>query len=186
MQTFKQCVVKPGTQVDLNKIDPEETFGWSKSKALEQTQENLRRITELQELLFAEKKRGLLIVLQAMDTGGKDGTVRTIGGAMNPAGTRVAAFKAPTPEEQAHDFLWRIRAQVPKAGEVVIFNRSQYEEVGIARVHNLVPENVWRARYAVINDFEDQLAQPTPEIPEGTHVLKFFLHIRPERARILG
>ncbi len=106
-----------------------------------------------------------------------DGVGKTLGRAMHPAGTRVVSFKQPTAEEREHDFLWRIKKQVPKAGEVVIFNRSQYEDVGVVRVHNLVPEETWRARYAQINEFEKELAQPTPEMPEGTHVLKFFLNI---------
>ncbi len=177
MDTFDQCIIKPGTKVDLTKIDPNATFGWNKNDAQEQTQQNFKRIAELQELLYAEKKRGLLIVLQAMDTGGKDGTVRTVGGAMNPAGVQVVSFKSPTEEEKKHGFLWRIRQHLPKLGQVVFFNRSQYEDVCIARIHNLVPENVWRGRYKEINDFEEGLAQPTEEIPEGTSVLKFFLHI---------
>jgi len=177
MNTFEKCVVKPGAKVDLAKISTDETFGWTKSAAQEQTKKNLERISKLQELLHFEGKRGLNLVVQAMDTGGKDGMVRTIGGAMNPAGTRVVSFKAPTAEERKHDFLWRIEIAMPKAGEIVISNRSQYEDVGIARVHNLVPEEVWRGRYALINNFEEKLSQPSPEIPEGTHVLKFFLHI---------
>ncbi len=169
--------MKPGAAVDLNAMDAKATRGWTKSRARAQTRRNLARIAELQELMFVEKKRGLLIVLQAMDTGGKDGTVRTLGGAMNPAGARVVAFKKPTAEEKAHDFLWRIRKHLPKAGEMVIFNRSHYEDVGIARVHALAPEKELDARYAEINVFEDALAQPTAEVPEGTRVLKFFLHI---------
>lgn len=177
MNTFEKCIIKPGTSVDLNKISTDETFGWTKDKAKLKTKDNLRRISELQELLQTEGKRGFLIVLQAMDAGGKDGAVRTIGSAMNPAGARAYSFKSPTKEELSHHFLWRVEKQLPKAGEVVIFNRSQYEEVGIVRVHNLVPENIWRTRYAIINDFEEKLAQPSADIPEGTHVLKFFLHI---------
>jgi len=177
MNTFTKCLIKPGTPVDLNKISTSETFGWTKDKAKRRTKKNLKRIEALQELLHFENKRGLNIILQAMDTGGKDGVVRTIGQAMNPAGTRVVSFKVPTAEERAHDFLWRFEKQVPKAGEVVIFNRSHYEDVGIVRVHNLVPEATWRARYQRINDFEEKLSQPSTEMPEGTHVLKFFLHI---------
>jgi PPK2 family polyphosphate:nucleotide phosphotransferase len=177
MNTFEKCLVEPGTKIDLNKIDPGETFCWTKGKAHDQTKKNLERIGQLQELLHFEGKRGLNIVLQAMDTGGKDGTVRTIGGAMNPAGTRVISFKQPTAEELAHDFLWRIEKVMPKAGEIVISNRSQYEDVAVVRVHNMVPEDVWRGRYGLINNFEEKLSQPSPAIPEGTHVLKFFLHI---------
>ena len=177
MNTFDKCIIKPGTAVDLSKLSTNETFGWTKEKAKAQTLENLKRIEELQELLHFENKRGLNIVLQAMDTGGKDGTIRTIGSAMNPSGTRVVSFKVPTEEERKHDFLWRFEKQVPKAGEVVIFNRSQYEDVGVVRVHNLVPETEWRGRYKLINDFEEKMSQPLPETPEGTQVLKFFLNI---------
>jgi PPK2 family polyphosphate:nucleotide phosphotransferase len=135
-------------------------------------------MAELQELLYAEKKRSLLICLQAMDGGGKDGTVKHVCGAMNPAGTYVKSFKKPTKEELAHDFLWRIEKEAPqKAGEVVIFNRSQYEDVGVVRVHDIVPESVWRPRYAKINEFEKKLGEPSEDIPEGTTVLKFWLHI---------
>lgn len=177
MHVFSKTIIKPGTNVDLTKLNTNETFGWTKDKAKAQTQENLKRIEKLQELLHFENKRGLSIVLQAMDTGGKDGTIRTIGSAMNPSGTRVVSFKVPTQEEKDNGFLWRFEKQVPKAGEIVISNRSQYEDVGVVRVHNLVPENVWRPRFQQIKDFEAKMSQPTPEVPEGTHVLKFFLHI---------
>lgn len=177
MNTFEQTRVKPGTTVDLNKVSTNETFGWTKHAALAQTQKNIERIEKLQELLYVEGKRGLNIVLQATDTGGKDGTVKTLSHAMNVAGTRSVSFKVPTQEEKDHGFLWRIQNQVPKAGEVVIFNRSQYEDVVAARIHNLVPEATWRARYKEINDFEAQESAPKPGQPEGTQVLKFFLHI---------
>lgn len=180
MYTFRKCMVKPGAKVDLDAIDTKETYGWTKNKARTQTKRNLARIAELQEQLYVEKKRGLLIVLQAMDTGGKDGTIRTLGSAMNPAGTRVATFKTPTDEEKSHHFLWRILKQIPKAGEIVFFNRSHYEDIGVVRVHDLVPEDELKGRYDEINDFEEKLAQPTKDMPEGTHVLKFFLHISKE------
>lgn len=177
MNFFKECRVKPGSRVDLSKIDPGETFGWDKDSAKKQTEINLQRIAELQEVLYAEQKRGLILVLQAMDTGGKDGTIRVVGGAMNPAGVDVASFKKPTPEELAHHYLWRIEKEVPKKGEVVIFNRSHYEDVGVVRVHNLISEEECKKRYVEINEFEEKLAQPSAEIPEGTHMLKFWLHI---------
>ncbi len=126
---------------------------------------------ELQEKLYAEHKHKLLIVLQAMDTGGKDGTIRRVFEGVNPSGVRVAHFGVPTPEELDHDFLWRVHTQVPGKGEIVIFNRSHYEGVLIARVHKLVPEEVWKGRYEEINDFERSLTE------EGTVILKFFLHI---------
>ena len=113
MGFFKKCVVKPGEKIDLEKLDTSETFGWKENEAKKATKKNLKRIAELQDVLYAEQKNSLLIVLQAMDTGGKDGTVKTIGGAMNPAGVRVVSFKKPTQEELAHDFLWRIEKQTP-------------------------------------------------------------------------
>ena len=124
--------------------------------------------------LYAEQKRSLLICLQGQDAGGKDGVIRHVIGSMNPQGCRVASFKQPSPEELAHDFLWRIEQQTPRRGEVVIFNRSHYEDVLIVRVHNLVPKNIWSKRFKQINDFEQMLAA------NGTHILKFFLHISKE------
>lgn len=180
MSEFEKCHVKPGTVVDLNKIDPNEIFGWTKAKAKAQTQANIERIAALQELLFSEGKRGLNIVLQATDTGGKDGMVKTLSHGLNVGGTRAVSFKVPTQEEKDNGFLWRILKQIPKAGEVVLFNRSQYEDVVIARVHKLVAEKIWRGRYKEINDFEAAEAAPRPEAPEGTTILKFFLHISKE------
>lgn len=175
---FPKTRIAPGSKVDLSKIDPDETFGWKKEDAKVQTAANLERIAELQELMHFESKYSMLIVLQAMDTGGKDGTVRVVGGAMNPAGVRVVSFKAPTKEELANGFMWRIENAAPKKpGEVVIFNRSQYEDVGVVRVHNLVPEATWRPRFDIIKKFEKDLSLPSKEIPAGTQVLKFFLHI---------
>ena len=129
---------------------------------------------ELQQKLFAERKRSLLVCLQALDAGGKDGVVKHVIGSMNPDGCRVANFKEPTQEELAHDFLWRIEAQMPKRGEIAIFNRSHYEDVLIVRVHDLVPKTVWSQRYGQINDFERRHAA------NGTVILKFFLHISKE------
>ena len=188
MNFLKRCLVKPGATIDLEKIDPGETFGWNKSDAKEQTEQNLQRIAELQDVMFAEQKHSLLLCLQAMDTGGKDGTVKVIGGAMNPAGVGVVSFKEPTAEEIActkadpvEGFLQRIEKRIPdKAGQVVIFNRSQYEDVGIVRVHNLAPGTDWNQRFGVIKDFETRISQPSAAIPGGTHILKFFLHISPE------
>jgi PPK2 family polyphosphate:nucleotide phosphotransferase len=125
----------------------------------------------LQELLYAENKHKVLVVLQAMDTGGKDGTIRRVFDGVNPQGVKVASFKVPTPEELAHDFLWRVHKLVPGRGEMVIFNRSHYEDVLVVRVHGLVPEPVWKRRYDQINDFERMLAET------GTAILKFFLYI---------
>jgi PPK2 family polyphosphate:nucleotide phosphotransferase len=175
---LKKLAVKPGTTIDLNDIPTDATFGWNREDAEKQTEENLARIAELQEQLFNEQKRSLLICLQAMDTGGKDGAVKHVCGAMNPAATHVKSFKKPTEEELAHDFLWRIKNEIPKtAGQVVIFNRSHYEDVGVVRVHGYVDEKVWRARYDKINEFEEGLGKGSKAIPEGTTVLKFWLHI---------
>lgn len=178
MANFEKTRVKQGSVIDLNKIDPSDTFGWDKDDAKKQTQKNLARIAELQDLMFHEGKHALLLLMQGSDTAGKDGVVKTVGGAMNPAGVTVTSFKAPTKEELSHGFMWRIENAAPKKpGFVGIFNRSQYEDVGIVRVHNLVPEKEWRPRFDIIRDWEHKISQPSPEIPGGTHVLKFFLLI---------
>ena len=130
-----------------------------------------RRLSELQELLYAEHSRSLLIVLQAMDTGGKDGAIGNLLTGVNPVGVQVATFKAPTSEELKHDFLWRIHAQTPKRGHIGVFNRSHYEDVLITRVHGLIDETTWRQHYDDINNFEQLLTR------NGTRILKFFLHI---------
>lgn len=165
--------VEPGTKIRLKDFDPGYKSG-VKDKGIAKTAEFCTRIGELQFQLYAEQKKSLMIVLQAMDTGGKDGVIRHVIGAMNPQACRVAAFKQPSAEELAHDFLWRIEHRAPKKGEVVVFNRSHYEDVLIARVHNLVPKSVWSKRFDQINDFEKRLAA------NGTHILKFFLNISPE------
>jgi PPK2 family polyphosphate:nucleotide phosphotransferase len=142
-----------------------------KNEGRKQLLELNHRLEELQELLHAEHKHKVLIVLQAMDTGGKDGTIRHVFEGVNPQGVRVASFKKPTPEELGHDFLWRVHKQVPGRGEIVIYNRSHYEDVLVVRVHDLAPKGVWSKRYDHINDFERML------VDEGTTILKFFLHI---------
>jgi PPK2 family polyphosphate:nucleotide phosphotransferase len=167
--------MKPGSEVHLKKIDPNYTAEHTEKKSAGKHVEKLdRKLRELQYLLYAENKRSLLICLQALDAAGKDGTINHVLGSMNPQGARVHGFKAPTKEEAQHDFLWRIEQQAPNKGEVVIFNRSQYEDVLVVRVHKLVPEEVWKGRYELINDFEKNLFE------NGTHILKFFLHISPE------
>ena len=128
-------------------------------------------LAALQEQLYAEGKHRLLIVLQAMDTGGKDGVIRAVFEGVNPQGVKVASFKVPTPVELSHDYLWRVHQQTPGKGEMVIFNRSHYEDVLVVRVHQLVPEEVWSRRYQHIREFERLLAD------EGTTILKFYLHI---------
>lgn len=165
--------VKPDSQIDLSQWDTNDTsaFDGGKRKAREVLQTLNERLEELQELLYAEHKHKVLMVLQAMDTGGKDGTIRHVFEGVNPQGVKVANFKVPTREELDHDYLWRVHKQVPGKGQIVIFNRSHYEDVLVVRVHNLVPPEVWGRRYAHINHFERTLAD------EGTTILKFFLHI---------
>jgi PPK2 family polyphosphate:nucleotide phosphotransferase len=175
MNYRKKFVVEPGAKVRLDDLDPAFTGKHeSESEAKAEIVHDLDRLRRLQYRLYAEGERSVLIVLQALDAGGKDGTVRHVFGAFNPQGATVHAFKVPTHEEAAHDFLWRVHAAAPARGHVAIFNRSHYEDVLVARVHGLVPENVWSKRYDRINEFEKNLAQA------GTHILKFFLHISPE------
>lgn len=165
--------VKPNSKVRLSERGANDQGGFDGDKAAgEAAVEKLgQKLDELQDLLFAEHKHKILIVLQAMDTGGKDGTIRKVFEHVDPQGVRVANFKAPTGPELEHDYLWRVHQQVPGKGEMVIFNRSHYEEVLIVRVHNLVPKAVWQKRYEHINAFEKMLAD------EGTTIIKFFLHI---------
>jgi PPK2 family polyphosphate:nucleotide phosphotransferase len=176
---MKRYRVKPGSRVDLGKIDPGSTAGFKGKKAEAEgaLQALGDRLEVLQETLWAAHETKVLVVLQGMDTSGKDGTIRKVFDAVNPLGVRVAAFKAPTPEELDHDFLWRVHPLVPGRGEMVIFNRSHYEDVLAARVHNLVPREVWERRYQQINDFERLLAET------GTLVLKFFLFISKDEQR---
>lgn len=170
---MKKYLVQPGDKVNLEKLDPNDTsdFKEGKAKGLARVEELNTELEALQEVLYAENKHKVLIVLQAMDTGGKDGVIRRVFDGVNPQGVRVASFKVPTPEELDHDYLWRIHKVVPGRGEMVIFNRSHYEDVLVVRVHNLVSPEVWSKRYDQINDFERLLAE------NGTTILKFFLHI---------
>ena len=171
--------VIPGSEVDLSQWDPNDksAFDGGKKKGRKALRELNRRLQTLQELLYAEHKHKLLIVLQALDTGGKDGTIRHVFEGVNPQGVKVANFKAPTPRELDHDYLWRVHPHVPGRGEIVIFNRSHYEDVLVVRVHELVPPEVWRRRYAHINAFERMLAE------EGATILKFYLHIDQEEQK---
>ncbi len=172
MDYRKEYVVKPGGKVDLPKFDTGKTKGVKdKSQGKEILRENCKRLDELQYLLYAENKRSLLVVLQAMDAGGKDGTIRHVFGPINPQGCKVTSFKAPTAQELEHDFLWRIHRHTPRKGEIAVFNRSHYEDVLVVSVHNLVPEKVWSKRFEQINCFERTLSQ------QNVHILKFFLHI---------
>jgi PPK2 family polyphosphate:nucleotide phosphotransferase len=170
---MNQYKIKPGSKVKLSEWDAKETgaFKGGKREGLAELEKLNAKLESLQELLFAEHKHKVLIVLQAMDTGGKDGTIRRVFDGVNPAGVRVVSFKAPTSEELDHDFLWRVHKGVPGSGEMVIFNRSHYEDVLVVRVHGLVTKNIWSERFKQINDFEQMLAQ------NGTTILKFYLHI---------
>ncbi|MBA3961539.1 MAG: polyphosphate kinase 2 family protein [Chthoniobacterales bacterium] len=172
MNYRKQFCIPPGSRVRLDDFDPEQTNKHeTKESALRKIGKAQQRMDDLQFQLYAEQKHSLLICLQAPDAGGKDGVIRHVMGSMNPQGCRVVSFKQPSPEELAHDFLWRIEQQLPRRGEVVVFNRSYYEDVLIVRVHNLAPKKTWSQRYEQINDFERRL------VANGTHILKFFLHI---------
>ncbi|MCA1553134.1 MAG: polyphosphate kinase 2 family protein [Chloroflexi bacterium] len=170
---MNQYCIQPDTLVDLSEWDPNDrsAFDGSKDEGDERQAELRDRLDALQELLYAEHKHKILIVLQAMDTGGKDGTIRKVFEGVNPQGVRVQPFKAPTAHELDHDYLWRIHPYAPGKGEMVIFNRSHYEDVLIVRVHELVPASVWKQRYDQINNFERMLVE------EGTTILKFYLHI---------
>ena len=169
--------VDPGSSVDLGTFDPSETFGWKREDAEAEQQQYEDKLTDLQERMWAEGKHSLLIVLQGIDAAGKDGTIRHVMDAFNPQGCDVVGFKAPTPQEERHDFLWRVHPHAPGKGSVAIFNRSHYEDVIIVRVHGLVPTKVWRGRYRSINDWERMLSD------EGTTILKFFLAIDKDEQR---
>ncbi len=169
---LRDLIAEPGKSFRISKRDPGDTpDGKSKEDAQRRLAKNLDRLSVLQYLLYAEAKRSVLVVLQGIDAGGKDGTIRNVMSGMNPQGVRVTAFKAPDGPEKRHDYLWRVHNAVPARGEIGIFNRSHYEDVLIVRVHNLVPKDVWKKRYQHINDFERMLAD------NGTTILKFFLQI---------
>ena len=169
----KRWRVKPSAIPDLSKLDPGNTSGAAGDKAVttEEVESLIEELAELQNRFWADRRRSLLLVLQAMDAGGKDGTIRKVFTGVNPQGVKVASFKAPSPIELDHDFLWRIHREVPGKGEIGIFNRSHYEDVLIARVNELVPRKVWKKRYGLIRDFEKSLTAG------GTTVVKIFLHI---------
>ena len=169
--------VKPGEKVHLEELQTAEHAGLERDQAESLLAGAGAELAELQELLYGAGKQSVLIVLQGLDTSGKDGTVRRAFTWLNPQACRVFSFKAPTEEEAAHDFLWRIHQVVPRSGFITVFNRSHYEDVLVVRVHDLCPESVWSSRYQQINDFERLLVQ------SGTIVLKFFLHISKEEQR---
>ena len=169
--------VKPGSRARLDRIDPGDTHGYTRDKADPIIAADLARLSDLQERMWAEGKRKLLIVLQGLDTAGKGGTVEHVMGAFNPQGCRVHAFKVPTAEELAHDYLWRVHAQVPGKGEISIFDRSHYEQVLVVRVMGLEPKSRWREHYDEINAFERLL------VDDGTTILKFCLLIDRDEQR---
>jgi PPK2 family polyphosphate:nucleotide phosphotransferase len=171
----KRFVVEPGKRLKLSKRDPDDTADVHSNSNYEAIlQNNIQRLFNLQTLLAASDKFAVLVVLQAMDAGGKDGTIRHVMTGLNPQACSVTAFKVPTEEELCHDFLWRVHKAMPRRGEIGIFNRSHYEDVLVARVHKLVPKPVWSARYEQINDFEKMMAK------NHTVMFKFFLHISKE------
>jgi len=169
----ERYLVVPGSEVSLAGWDPSDhsAFNGSKDDAKEATDELVNRLEALQELLYAEDEHKLLIVLQAMDAGGKDGVIRHVFDGVNPCGVKVANFKVPSAEELAHDYMWRVHAHTPARGQIVIFNRSHYEDVLAVRVLGLVPPETWSRRYDHINDFERML------VDEGVSILKFYLNI---------
>lgn len=170
--------ITPNSKVDLAKIKARPDVGkWDKESAYKQIKKNTRKSRDLAYRLYAENKRSVLLVLQGMDTAGKDGTIRVVMTGINPQSCQIVPFKQPSPEELDHDFLWRIHKAVPRRGNIGIFNRSQYEDVLVVRVHNLVPEAEWSTRYDRINEFEQMLTEG------GVTIVKCFLHISKEAQR---
>ena len=174
MDYRKRFAVIPGSKVQLARIDPGFTGeNGNRERAATETREQVARMERLQYRLYADASQSLLVVLQGLDAAGKDGTIRHLFSGMNPQGVSVFAFKKPTEPELEHDFLWRVHRHAPGNGEVVIYNRSHYEDVLVARVHKLVARQVWSKRYDLINAFEQMLAE------NRTRILKFYLHISP-------
>jgi PPK2 family polyphosphate:nucleotide phosphotransferase len=178
----QELKVEPGTKVDLKEYDPDFT---GRYKNEQETLEELARLKEklfdLQALMYADNRYALLVVIQAMDAGGKDGLIRNVMATFNPQGCIVMPFKVPSEEERDHDYLWRIHHAIPRRGEINVFNRSHYEDVLVVRVHGLVPKEVWKQRYDQINDFEKYLAE------NNVVIKKFYLHIskKEQEERIL-
>lgn len=171
MSKFDRLCVAPGERARLGRRDPSDDLGWNKEEALALLEQEKESLSELQYRLYAEGSRAVLVVLQGMDTSGKDGVIRHVFSGINPQGCSVVSFKKPSEEELAHDYLWRIHRQVPAKGHIGVFNRSHYEDVLIARVRGLVAPRVWKKRYAQINAFERHLTQC------GVTLLKCYLHI---------
>jgi PPK2 family polyphosphate:nucleotide phosphotransferase len=165
-------LVKPGIKVSLKDYDPDDTGEFQSADDVEEPlKAHQEELTRLQNLLYADNRYAVLVILQGMDTSGKDGTIRHVMSGLSPLGVQVKPFKAPSQEELAHDFLWRVHAAVPRTGAIGIFNRSHYEDVLVVRVHELVPRKVWKTRYEQINQFERIL------VKNNVVILKFFLHI---------
>lgn len=164
--------IKPDQKVELKTIDPDgKDYNLSREECEERFQKLREELISLQEVLYAEGRQKLLVVFQAMDGGGKDGTIRSVFQGTNPQGVEVTSFKKPSEDELSHDYLWRIHKAAPASGMIGVFNRSHYEDVLVVRVHKIVPEAVWKPRYKQINSFEEMLAA------SGTRIVKFFLHI---------
>lgn len=171
MDYRKKFIVAPGTELKLADLDPTYKGKETADTAAAATAHYRQKLADMQKLLYAEHKRSLLVVLQAPDAGGKDGTIAHVMSAWNPQGASVTSFKQPTPQELAHDFLWRVHIHTPGHGEIAIFNRSHYEEVLVTRVHKLIDKSTCKTRYKRIREFEAELAD------NATHILKFYLHI---------
>jgi PPK2 family polyphosphate:nucleotide phosphotransferase len=163
--------VRPGKKVRLDERNPGDDGGIDKATGKERTEVLRAELETLQEMLYVDGRHKMLVVLQAIDAGGKDGTIRAVFDGVNPQGVSVTSFKKPSHEELAHDFLWRVHQRTPRAGHIEIFNRSHYEDVLVVRVHDLVPKAQWQNRYRHIRAFEQML------VDEGTTIIKFFLHI---------
>jgi PPK2 family polyphosphate:nucleotide phosphotransferase len=172
MDILKKYIIPPNHKIDLSDYDPNDTGPFrDKDAALADIEKDRLKLIDLQERLYAEKKRSLLVVLQGIDTSGKDGTIRHVMSGVNPQGVQVNSFEVPTAEDLAHDYLWRVHRVAPARGRIGIFNRSHYEDVLVVRVHELVPRKTWQARYEQINNFERMLTE------NGTTVVKCFLYI---------
>jgi len=164
--------VRPNKPIRLADVDPDFDGGYAgKDEARADLEKSLAKLRERQQLLYADSRYSLLVVLQAMDTGGKDGTIRHVLSGLNPVACTVTSFKVPSADDRAHDYLWRIHKALPARGVIGVFNRSQYEDVLVVRVHNLVPRKVWKERYRQINEFERILSE------NGVRIVKFYLHI---------
>jgi PPK2 family polyphosphate:nucleotide phosphotransferase len=166
-------------KIDLGKISTRAPKGWDKEKTKAKTQVLLTELSDLQNRLYAAASHSVLVVIQGMDASGKDGLIRNVFGSMNPQGVTVKSFKAPTTEELAHDFLWRVHPHVPAKGMIQVFNRSHYEDILVTRVHKWCPDEKAKARIKAINDFEQLLVEHN-----HTHVLKFYLHLSPEEQQL--